>query len=41
MKYDIISINDPLPILGAIKLIIKDSFDVLRGRKNIHGELKI
>jgi len=37
--YDILSRDDPLPMIGAFGTIISYSWDVVTGRRNIHGEV--
>ncbi|MBP2133113.1 putative ATP-grasp superfamily ATP-dependent carboligase [Methanomicrobium sp. W14] len=38
--YDIISMKDPLPTIGALRGLIKQFLDVVSGRRNISGEVQ-
>jgi len=39
MNYDILSIDDPYPAVGAARNVIKQGTDVLRGNRNLSGEV--
>jgi predicted ATP-grasp superfamily ATP-dependent carboligase len=37
--YDILSTTDPLPALGAVRKIGRQALDVVRGKRNLFGEV--
>lgn len=40
VRDDVLSLSDPLPILGEIKVSLGYFFEVLLGKRSIHGELR-
>ena len=40
MNYDILSKNDPLPAIGAMRVMAHQVCEVVRGRRNISGEVR-
>ena len=36
--YDILSASDPLPLLGAVRNILHQGYDVITGKRNLSGE---
>ncbi|KAB1198209.1 MULTISPECIES: ATP-grasp domain-containing protein [Haloferax] len=38
-NYDILSISDPLPVIGAIQNMLHQGIDVLKGNRNLSGEV--
>jgi len=38
--YDILSKEDPLPIIGALRTMIHQSWEIITGTRNISGEVK-
>ena len=37
-RWDIMSISDPLPMLGRCLVAVKDMMDVFRGKRKLSGE---